>query len=160
MASAALLLDQLTAAFDGDPWHGPSLRAILADLTAADAAARPVPGAHSILELVLHITGWKEEVVRRLQGESAGTPPQGDWPPVPADLERGWGEALAALTRAHEALVAEVRRLGDAGLEHSTRDSRPGVATPPTRWQTAIGILQHDVYHGGQIALLKRALRS
>lgn len=152
------LIEQLDRAHHGEPWHGSPLQALVADLTPAQAAGHPVPGAHSVLELVLHMAGWKHEVVARLRGAPAGTPPQGDWPAVPPDTERAWRDALDALDSAHRELRDEVRRQGDEGLNRPTRDTRPGVVTPDTGFEAAIGILQHDVYHMGQIGLLKRAL--
>jgi uncharacterized damage-inducible protein DinB len=159
MTATDRLIDQLTRAYDGEPWHDAPLKLLVADVTAAEAAARPIGRAHNIFELALHLAGWKREVAARLRGQPAGAPPQGDWPAVPADLEAGWREVRAALEDAHRELVAEVRRLGDAGLDRLTRDTRPDVTTPDTGWQAAMGILQHDAYHAGQIGLLKRALR-
>ena len=153
------LTDQLTRAYEGEPWHDVPLKALVADLTAAEAAARPIPAGHSIFELVLHLIGWKREVTDRLRGQPAGAPSEGDWPAVPGDREQGWRDALAQLDQAHRGLIAEVRRQGEAGLERPTRDTRAGVSTPDTGWEATMGILQHDIYHTGQIGLLKRALR-
>ena len=74
------ILDELGREYDGDPWHGSPLLRILEGVTAADASARPIPGGHSIWELVLHMTGWKNEVRRRLSGAPAADPEGGDWP--------------------------------------------------------------------------------
>jgi hypothetical protein len=68
------IIDQLQREHEGDPWHGSPLRQILTGLTSAQAAARPLPKAHSIWELVLHMTGWKNETRRRLSGAPAGEP--------------------------------------------------------------------------------------
>jgi uncharacterized damage-inducible protein DinB len=152
------LIDQLERAFRGDPWHGPSVLGVLDGVTAEAAMAHPVPGAHSIWELVLHMTGWKREVLARFQGRSAGEPAAGDWPPVPGG-DAAWRAALADLRGAHDDLIAALRPCDDSRLDVPVRDERnPALGTPVAQWQSLAGILQHDVYHQGQIALLKRAL--
>jgi hypothetical protein len=89
----AAVLDRSVA---GDPWHGPLLAAVLADVTADEAARRPIAGAHSILEIVLHVAAWTEEVGARLAGAPPGDPAEGDWPlPCP------WDQAHGRLAAAH-----------------------------------------------------------
>jgi uncharacterized damage-inducible protein DinB len=143
----------------GDAWHGPALAELLVGISARDAAARPVPGAHSIWELVLHLTGWAREVTRRLQGGTPGLPPEGDWPAVVAVTEPAWDTARADLVAAHDRLMEEVTRLPDGALDQRVGQSRDQpLATGVTVRQTLHGVAQHDAYHGGQIALLKKAL--
>jgi hypothetical protein len=79
---AARLVDQFQRAHDGDTWHGSPLTKNLEGITAEQAAKRPPNGAHSIWELVLHATGWRNEVARRATGQPSGEPPEGDWPEV------------------------------------------------------------------------------
>ncbi|MHB1326608.1 MAG: DinB family protein [Gemmatimonadales bacterium] len=159
MSERSRLVDELDRVFRGDPWYGPSVRDVLQDVTAREARVRPLPAAHSIWELVLHMTGWKAEVRSRLGGAAAGTPPQGDWPAVP-DRDDQWTDALATLAATHEDLLDAIRSASDATLEGPVRDERnPALGTGLTQWQTLRGILQHDVYHLGQISLLKRAVR-
>ncbi|HVE77311.1 MAG TPA: DinB family protein, partial [Gemmatimonadaceae bacterium] len=120
---------------------------------ARDAAARPLPGAHSIWELVLHMTAWTHEVRRRLGGAPPGTPPEGDWPPVGDAGDSGWAATLAELDRAHAALAAAVAPLSEQALARPVGDGRE-----PTVAATLAGLAQHDAYHTGQIAILRRAL--
>jgi len=153
------LIDQLDREFSGDPWHGSPLVAILDGVTAHQALAHPVASAHSIWELVLHLTGWKEEVTARLRGKLAGEPPQGDWPAPAGRDEAAWRAALDQLRGAHEELIAEVRRTPDAALDGQVRDERNRpLGTGLAQWQSLLGIMQHDVYHAGQISLLRKAL--
>jgi uncharacterized damage-inducible protein DinB len=155
----ARITDLLERALAGEPWHGPSLRDVLKGVTADDASRRPVPGAHTIWELVLHLTSWNDEVTRRLAGHAAGDPVRGDWPAAPKPTERAWRAARANLTRAHRRLVAAIERLPNGSLDRPVRDyrnSRSGVGA--SVYQTLNGIIQHDAYHAGQIALLRRAL--
>lgn len=150
------IVDQLEREHAGEPWHGTPLRAILEDVDHAAAVAHPVPGAHSIWELVLHITAWKHEVRHRLAGAEAGEPAEGDWPAVVKPSAASWKSALEKLDVAHRVLVSAVREFPEQNLPVPTNDHR-GLGVAATHYELVMGILQHDVYHAGQIALLKRA---
>lgn len=150
------IVDQLEREHHGEPWHGSALRDILSGIDHVAAAARPVPGAHSIWELVLHLTAWKHEVRQRLAGQVAGEPPDGDWPPVTDTSPEGWRAAVQKLEVAHRLLVSAVRDFPEQHLPVPTNDPR-GDAIAATHYELLMGILQHDVYHAGQIALLKKA---
>ncbi|MGH9310353.1 MAG: DinB family protein, partial [Vicinamibacterales bacterium] len=110
-----------------------------------------------IWELVLHMTAWKNETRRRLGGAPAGEPAEGDWPrPAGHDADR-WREALDALGEAHRALMAAARQVPEAQLFASTNDPRNlETGEGVTFYALLHGIVQHDVYHAGQIALLKK----
>ena len=143
----------------GDPWPGPPLREILKGITAAQAAAKPVTNAHSIWELVLHMAGWKNETRRRLSGAPAGEPESGDWPRPGATTAEHWKAALEGLETAHRDLVAAVKALPESQLFEATNDPRNRPLGPGVTYYVLLhGIVQHDVYHAGQIALLKKAL--
>jgi uncharacterized damage-inducible protein DinB len=152
------LVDQLEREHSGEPWHGQPLGDILSGITHRQAAARPIAGGHTIWEIVLHLTAWKHEVRKRLAGAPAGAPSEGDWPvpPSPAGADE-WRDALAALDEAHHALVAVVARIPDAQLFDRTNDPRVDAESADTYFQLVQGTLQHDIYHSGQIALLKKA---
>ena len=140
-------------------WHGPSLADLLEGIHAEQAAARPIRGAHTIWELVLHITGWKGEVRRRLSGAPAGDPEEGDWPAVGAPTAERWEDARARVQKAHDALLAAVRQIPESRLYEATNDRRnPPLGTGVSYYILLHGIVQHDVYHSGQIALLKKAV--
>ncbi|HVL70225.1 MAG TPA: DinB family protein [Vicinamibacterales bacterium] len=150
------IVDQLEREHAGEPWHGSSLRAILDGVTHEEAAARPLGAAHTIWELVLHITAWKNEARSRLEGAPAGEPREGDWPPPGAATSERWAEALHDLETAHRLLVSAVRAFPEQNLHVPTNDPRhEGPAT--TNYELLMGIVQHDVYHSGQIALLRKA---
>jgi uncharacterized damage-inducible protein DinB len=158
MSEIDRIVDELQREYDGDPWHGSPLRSILEGITATQAAARPVAGAHSIWELVLHMTAWKNEVRRRLGGAPAGEPEEGDWPPVGEPSEAHWHQARARLDRAHRDLIGAIRVLPEARLFEPTNDPRDRESgAGVTHYVLLHGIVQHDVYHSGQIALLKKA---
>jgi uncharacterized damage-inducible protein DinB len=145
------IADQFRRAIDGDAWHGPALRELLKDVSPQIAAAKPIAGAHSIWELVLHITAWTQAVRRRLQGDPARLPPEQDWPSVGQVSQSGWAAALEGLGRAHEDLLSELARLPLDRLDE------PIIADMPSVYVTLHGLVQHHLYHAGQIALLKKA---
>lgn len=153
----ARLIDQLQRAHDGDPWHGSSVMRILEGVTAEHAAWRPPNGAHSIWELVLHMTGWRNEVADRIRGKPAGDPEAGDYPAVGDPTAARWKAALDAFHAAHRRLVDVARALPEQQLYRATNDLRDGAGgTGATAYELLHGIVQHDAYHAGQIALLKR----
>jgi uncharacterized damage-inducible protein DinB len=156
----SLVLDELEREHQGDPWHGSPLRTILEGIDADQAARKPIPDAHSIWELVLHITGWKNEVAQRLKGGRAGDPAAGDWPAVDEATEDRWREALDDLERAHRHLRSAIEALSETTLFQPTPDERDRpLGTGVSFYVLLHGIVQHDVYHAGQIALLKKARR-
>lgn len=157
MSEIARLADQLQRAFYRDAWCGPSLLETLEGVTAERAAERPLAGAHNIWEIVLHLSGWKRVVHRRLEGQPVRLPKEGDWPQVTDTGEQSWQDTLAKLKKRHDALLNAVRGLDDARLEdmlltESSREAGGGVSC----YVTLHGIAQHDLYHGGQISLLKK----
>lgn len=144
--------DQLQRMFEGDPWHGPSLSALLDGVDAETAAARPIPGAHSIWELVHHLTVWLDVPRRRVEGRQAIEPtPAEDWPPVQETGETEWREALDRLRQAYGKLRELLAWLDEARLEETS----PGRTYP--NYVLLHGVVQHLAYHGGQIALLRKA---
>jgi uncharacterized damage-inducible protein DinB len=154
------LIDQLKRAHDGDPWHGSPIKEILKGVTAEQAAKRPPNGTHSIWELVLHATGWRNEVARRASGAPAQEPEAGDWPNVGDPTPQRWTEALAALDASHARLVDVVRGMTEAQLQQPTNDPRNReLGTGVSYYELFHGIVQHDAYHAGQIAILKKMLR-
>jgi GNAT superfamily N-acetyltransferase/uncharacterized damage-inducible protein DinB len=152
MSEIQRIEDQLRRAFEGDAWHGPAVRELLGDVTAAKAAARPLPDAHSIWEIVLHIATWEGVVRRRLQGEAvADLPSEQDWPPVQETTETAWHKAMDDLDRGHRALREAIARSDEGRLAELVPGKEHSV------YHMLHGIIQHDLYHAGQIAVLKKA---
>jgi len=149
------LEEQLKRSFEGEAWHGPSVLEALADVTAEEASAHPVADAHSIWELVLHLGGTYRLVLRRLAGEDAQLAQTEDWPPVPALTEPNWRECVRSLKELHRQVRDAVLRFDPARL-----DQPLSVVVPYTAYMQFIGITQHDLYHAGQIAILKKAARA
>jgi uncharacterized damage-inducible protein DinB len=161
MPETVRIVDQLVRAHDGDPWHGSAVKAILADVTFEQAAWKPSAEVHSIWELLLHMTGWRDEVARRATGAPAAEPAGGDWPPAGEPTAVRWRAALAGFDAAHARLVAAVRGLADERLFAPSNDSRDRpLGSGVTYYELFHGIAQHDAYHAGQIAILKKLQRS
>jgi uncharacterized damage-inducible protein DinB len=157
MSEISRIIDELAREHDGDPWHGSPLLHILEGITAKQAAARRIDGAHSIWELVLHMTAWKNEVRRRLSGAPAALPEEGDWPAVGVPSEERWRETRIRLQRAHADLAGAVRACPEEKLHQPTNDPRNrSLGSGVSHYILLHGIVQHDVYHTGQIALLKK----
>jgi uncharacterized damage-inducible protein DinB len=148
------IADQLFRMVEGDAWHGPPVTALLADVSADMAASHPISGAHSIWELVHHMTAWAGIARRRLGGEIVEPAAVEDWPPVEATTPEAWSLATQALERSHADLRRAVLALGDSHLE----DRTPG--KPHSLYVLLHGIVQHTGYHAGQVAVVKRAATS
>jgi uncharacterized damage-inducible protein DinB len=157
MSEIERIVDQLHREHEGDPWHGSPLRELLSGIGCEVAAAHPMRHVHSVWEIVLHMTGWKNEVRRRLSGGPAGTPEEGDWPGVPAPTPDAWKAALERLEQAHNSLIAAVKQLPESKLFEPTNDPRNRETGAGVSYYVLLhGIVQHDVYHAGQIALVRK----
>lgn len=159
MREVERLSRELGATLDGDPWFGLAVSRILEGIDASHAAAHPVKGAHSIWELVAHMTAWVNETSRRLRGGAHGTPAEGDWPAIASTTPESWSAACTALRQAHADLARTLTAIDDPDLGRQIAGAQVDAAGQPvTLYQTTVGLLQHDAYHAGQIALLKKAL--
>src|SRR5258708_3365586 len=139
----------------GPMWHGPALADVLAGPPPPPAAARPVAAAHSIWEIALHAAAWAEISRARLDGRAtADPPPDVDWPPILDVDASSWDEAVERLRESHRALATRVRQLGDTAVYANV----PGLEY--SAWVLLHGVVEHGVYHAGQIVLLKRALQA
>ncbi len=161
MTEISRILDQFRRAYNGDAWHGTPLREILRGISAKQAAQHVIPEAHSIWELLLHITAWEGEVLRRLQTGIMGMPEDGDWNDIQLGSEEAWHNTLARFDKVHTELEQEMMRCTDDKLSeilgtNRERETGAGVSV----YVLLHGIIQHSIYHAGQIALLKKAFAS
>jgi uncharacterized damage-inducible protein DinB len=143
----------LDEAYERKAWHGPNLRGSVRGLTAEQAGWRPRAGRHCIADIIVHAAYWKYAVRRRLRGEKRGSFPLkgSNWFPIPEALtEHQWREYLALLEDEHRSLYTTVAELPDDLLHATTPGSEVSNLT------LIHGIANHDVYHTGQIQLLKR----
>jgi uncharacterized damage-inducible protein DinB len=156
MTEVERILDQFRRAFDGEAWHGPSVLSLLSDVNAAQAFAHPIPSAHSIWELVLHITAWERACKRRLAGDRAQLSDEENFPPVRDSSVLAWEGAQQKLVQTHHELLEAIATIDDLRLD------QPIISDPSTQYSTLYvtlhGVIQHDLYHAGQIAILKKAV--
>jgi len=150
VSEAEFIADQLDRAFYGSAWHGPALMELLKDVNAVRAAAKPLRNVHSIWELVLHIAAWDGAVQRRLGGEKLQLKAEENFPRVPTPTEAAWRKTVADAKRTHDRLVKTVATLSDQRL----RDRVPGKRY--NFHHMLHGLAQHELYHTGQIAVLKK----
>jgi len=155
MSETARLADQIRRAFEGEAWHGDSLLEILAGVDAKTAAARPIPNAHSIWELVLHIEAWDKVAVFRAGGTAVDLNNEENFPPVKDAGEAAWQKTLASLKNTHAELVRTVAAFPDSRLQEQVSGKSE---TYYNFFYLFSGIAQHEIYHAGQIALLKKFL--
>jgi len=153
MREAERIADQLRRAHEGGAWHGPAVDELLKGVTAAQAAARHVEGAHSIWELVAHVEAWERAILRRLGGDAAQIyQTEEDWPSLPDTSEEAWAAARRKLKETYVALREAVLELDDAELDE------PILPNMSTRYVSLHGAVQHTLYHAGQIAVVRKAL--
>lgn len=154
MTEIARIQGQIRRAYNGQAWHGTPLRGLLRDLTPREAAARPIRGSHTIWELVLHITTWREVVIRRIGGEPYGKLAAAeDWRAAPKATAAAWTRTLADLDRSQRRLLTAVGTLTDRRLTATVSGAAYDF------YVMLHGVLQHDLYHAGQIALIRNRLR-
>jgi uncharacterized damage-inducible protein DinB len=152
MIEVGRIADQLRRSLHGDAWHGSSVSDLLANVKASTASAKPLPGAHSIWEIVLHIIAWEQIVLDGLVNSERNAVRPIDWPAPPTTDESEWHEALAELNSIGDKLCDSILRLDDSRLDEAAVEGSPSV------YMVLHGLVQHNLYHAGQIALLKKAL--
>ena len=145
MTEMERIADQLRRSFDGPAWHGPAVKQVLKGVSAAQAAHKPIPSAHSIWELVLHMATWQDVVRRRALGEKVK---------VTVKDETAWKAAVTRLEAVHRDLERTVANLPERRLDEAL------VPGGNIGFVQLHGIVQHDLYHAGQIAILKKVLRA
>ena len=154
----AQLLVSIDQAYDRQSWHGTNLRGSLRGLTAEEASWRPAPGRHNIWELVVHCAYWKYSARRQMLGEPKGTFPYpgSDFFPRPdaassEPAERAWAADLEVLASMHKSLRSAIAGLSPEELAGPARGRKSRQML-----DIAVGVAAHDLYHAGQIQLLKR----
>ena len=154
MTECSRLADQIRRAFDGEAWHGDALVEVLSNVSAAQAAARPIKNAHTIWEIVLHIAAWDRAVLRRIGGTVVNLSDSENFPAILDTGEPAWKTAVEQTRRVHNNLVKAVATFPDSRLSEQV----PGKEKQPyyDYFYMFAGIAQHETYHTGQIVLLKK----
>ena len=146
MTETQRIADQMRRAFEGDAWHGPAVRQIREGIAPEQALARPLGGTHTICELVRHMAAWKTAVADWIDGSTRDVSDAENFP-----AQADWAMALEELERAQARILGAVSGLGDERLEERLSNR------PCSVYVALHGLVQHDVYHAGQIQMLKRA---
>jgi uncharacterized damage-inducible protein DinB len=150
MSEAERIAKLLRRACSGRAWHGPSVEEALAGVSAEIAAAPSPGGAHSIWQIVAHIAAWEAAVGRWLAGDMSRPSTAEEWPTIEDASETAWQALLQRLRSGNEKLCGEIAQLSDARLDEPIFEKQPRV------YSTLHGLVQHAVYHAGQISLLKK----
>jgi uncharacterized damage-inducible protein DinB len=143
--------DQLKRAFEGSAWHGPAVFEVLKGITAQQATAKPVAGGHSIGELALHIAAWTRAGSRRLRGDRAQLTDAEDFPSIVEADEAAWQQAQEVVRETYDELRKAIPVLNESRLD------QPIIEGMSSTYVTLHGVIQHSLYHAGQIAILKKA---
>jgi uncharacterized damage-inducible protein DinB len=151
MREVERIADQALKMFGGGAWHGPSVVEVLSSVDADTAASHPIPGAHSIWELVLHLCATQAVLLRRMRGETAGLNSEEFWPAVPPVSPSAWTETVEQLTRQEAELRQAIGTFAEARLDGRL------TAEGSSAYNNFHGYIQHNAYHAGQITLLRKA---
>jgi len=152
MSEVYRILDQYDRAMNGDAWHGDTVWKILEDITPEEAAMYARANAHNIWELVSHMTFWETEVYRRLKHLPARSPAKLNFPATPEVTAENWNKTLRDFRQSNDDFRSAVAELDDAKLDHAL----PG--RDKSEYVEVHGVIQHNLYHAGQIALLRKVV--
>ncbi|MFZ0312231.1 MAG: DinB family protein [Candidatus Korobacteraceae bacterium] len=150
MSAMQRILDHYDGVLQGEPWHGEAVWPVLDSISVREAAARPIPSAHTIWEIVMHMTFWENVAAQRLAGLRAGLVEELNFPPMPAPTEENWRRTLDQFRDSNRVFRQALAKLDATKLDQMT------AAGKRTFYGEAHGILEHHVYHLGQIVLLKK----
>ncbi len=157
MTTNKKLADELYSSVFHEPWHGSSLKDILESVTYQQVYARPIPNAHTIIELALHIDAWTQEVHSRLNGNQPGDPETGDWPQPTSDSNEYWDATKQSIYNNNNKLIEQLKETSNDRFSMIVgADRDPALGRGYSYETLIIGLVQHHAYHGGQISLLKK----
>jgi uncharacterized damage-inducible protein DinB len=145
------VLRQYDQVMNGPAWHGDPIYEILGGISAKVAAARPIANAHTIWEVVGHMTFWEEVATRRLAGLRAGLEEERNFPSAPETTNANWQKTLDQFRASNHAFREALQKFDPARLDELS------AAGKRSFYEEAHGLIEHHVYHAGQIALLAKA---
>ena len=152
MSEVSRIQDQLKRTYEAGAWHGASVQETLAGVTSEMAATKPGSGAHSIWEIVLHMITWMNVPRQRiLDARVSPTSAEEDWPAARGSGDDAWKAALERLTEAYRLLQQTLSQLDDSQLDRIVEGSE-GTSI----YVLLHGVIHHNLYHAGQIAILKK----
>jgi uncharacterized damage-inducible protein DinB len=151
MSDVERILAHYDGVLNGDAWHGDAVWRTLDSISVEQASARPIAGVHTIWELVMHMIFWEEVAAKRLAGQRAGLVEELNFPAMPPATEENWRETLDELRLSNGKFRDALAKLQPARLNEMT------AAGKRTYYGEAHGVMEHHVYHLGQIAMLRKA---
>lgn len=156
MSPLEMLIEVVDQGFDRTSWHGPNLRGALRGVTASQAVCRPQANRHSIWEHLLHAAYWKYTVRRRILGEKRGSFPRkgSNWILPQTTTEAAWRNDIQLLQEIHQSMRAAIADVPSTKLFTELPKSKV------TYFYLISGVAAHDVYHAGQIQLIKRLMET
>lgn len=144
---------ELEEVLSGTPWYGSSVNRLI-EKVSAEKVHDKSRGPHSIADILIHMIAWTEETTERLKGKFASDPLRGDWPDGSA---YAWDELVGMFTSANELLKAAIVNMDEEILSRDVKDDRYPEAAEKGSYEDLIkGIIQHHIYHSGQIAILNK----
>lgn len=149
------LIQQLKESYQGDPWFGRNMQTILSEINAERAVQKPANNQHSILDLLYHIINWRQFTINRLQGSLKNDLhyfEQHDWQQLNHSDKTLWGKGLQELESSQQNLLEVLSNMNDEQLNEPVKERSY------TNRSLINGIIQHDIYHLGQIAYIKKLL--
>ncbi|MFA7418707.1 MAG: DinB family protein [Melioribacteraceae bacterium] len=153
------LVAELDNAVNGDPWFGASLKTILSDISCEQAVIKYTENIHSIAEITHHICGWIEEVLSRIEGNEPKDPARGDWKEIANLAEVEWSNLMSSLFTAHTNLISRMKIFPFEKFEVQVgKEKIKELGTGISYREMLVGLMEHNIYHGGQIALIKKLL--
>jgi len=159
MSTSEKLSTQLQKILAGDAWYGSPVYTIIEGISFEAAYEKPQNSVHNIAEIVLHMIAWTEEVMDRMNGLPSGVPTSDDWPPTGAPDEQKWQNYVEDLKLVNVNLIGIIQNFPQEQWNETTVDERNReLGTGVTFEELINGLIQHHIYHSGQIALLNRIL--
>jgi uncharacterized damage-inducible protein DinB len=152
MSEAKRFFNELKSIYSGNAWHGPALKEVLDGVKASEAKLKAIENAHSIWEIVLHIRGWNNVFLSALEGKYLDSPEDGDFPEIVDTSEEAWKKVLSELDEDYEKLLIVISGLTEEALNKKIAGKDYNVRL----WLR--GTVNHNLYHTGQIALLKKVI--
>jgi uncharacterized damage-inducible protein DinB len=159
MTTSEKLSTELQKILSGDAWYGSPVYDIVESISFEAAYEKPPGSVHNIAEIVLHMIAWTEEVMDRMNGLTAGIPTSGDWPETGAPDEQKWQNYVDDLKLVNVNLIGVIQNFPQEQWDEPIKDERNREMGTGVSYEELInGLIQHHIYHSGQIALLNRII--
>jgi uncharacterized damage-inducible protein DinB len=159
MTTSEKLSNELEKILSGDPWYGNPVYQVIEQVSFEAAFEKPDHAAHSIAEIVLHMVAWTEEVMDRMNGMTAGVPSSGDWPPTGSPTEQKWQNYVNDLKLVNVNLLGLIQNFPEEKWNEPMNDERNRELGNGVSYEELVnGLIQHHIYHSGQIAILNRII--